>query len=315
MYEHRWPARYPLPIGRLTQHQAITLPCYPLPTATVSFWTFLGESKTPILDKTVSAGWPAEADKVTAENWYLECISNIDGNGTEGFVAVAPNGDRYRFDKKLAQSGHHTEYDTWTENPNPNFFPIYRKRNVWYDSLGVTGDHRCRIGTGFHFDYNTAGYLVSITSNDGRRIEIPRTGPLIETVIAKLYTEDLNSAPRTWTYTYQQQSTSVYRAPLNFNGDDGTETKYWITLTTVTLPDTRQWHYNLIGLYAKGVPGSLLGGCKQVPKTVSVTHPDGVTGTFKLEEIQLMLGRYVPGGAPYCPNTNSDPPEVRSGLT
>lgn len=57
-----------------------------------------GRVSTTVLDKSTSASWPASARKVTAQGWYLTCISNIDGAGTEGFYAHAPNGDRYRFD-------------------------------------------------------------------------------------------------------------------------------------------------------------------------------------------------------------------------
>ena len=57
-----------------------------------------GRTSGQILDKTVTSAWPASAKKVTADGWYLECLTNIDGAGTEGFVAVAPNGDRYKFD-------------------------------------------------------------------------------------------------------------------------------------------------------------------------------------------------------------------------
>ena len=56
-----------------------------------------GRVQTQVLDKSVSSAWPASAKKVTTEGWYLECLTNIDGAGTEGFVAVAPNGDRYTF--------------------------------------------------------------------------------------------------------------------------------------------------------------------------------------------------------------------------
>src|SRR4029078_1103727 len=53
-----------------------------------------GRTTGPILDTSVTTAWPARAKKVTAAGWYLECLSNIDGAGTEGFRAIAPNGDR-----------------------------------------------------------------------------------------------------------------------------------------------------------------------------------------------------------------------------
>ncbi len=64
-----------------------------------------GRVSTQVLDKTAIGSWSANAQKVTTAGWYLTCIDNIDGNGTEGFHAYAPNGDRYRFDVMRLRKG------------------------------------------------------------------------------------------------------------------------------------------------------------------------------------------------------------------
>lgn len=273
-----------------------------------------GRVQTQVLDKSVSAGWPASADKVTAENWYLECITNIDGNGTEGFVAVAPNGDRYTFDKILPGAGHNTEFDIWTKpswNP-PWYDPIWSEILVHYDSLGVS-EITDVDGNWVRFDYYSNGWLKSIRSNDKRVIYIDRNGSiLVNEVVANPCanpdhdpeTCSLNPDRRVWKYDYTYQSAYVYRPPFSFNGTSGFTTKYWTTLTSVELPDGRKWEYNLVNLFATAVPGYLSSGCKQLSKNVSVTHPDGVTGTFLLAETRLKLGKPVTSAAPYCPNTN-----------
>lgn len=274
-----------------------------------------GRVQTQVLDKSVSASWPASADKVTAANWYLECLTDIDGNGTEGFVAVAPNGDRYTFDKILPVVGHNTEFDIWTKASflPPSTPPVYDEMLVYYDSLGVS-EITDVDGNWVHFNYDSNGWLESITSNDKRVIYIDRDGGVqVNEVVANPCanpdhdpaTCTPNPDRRVWSYTYEYQSTLVYKPPVTYNGTPGTTTKYWFTLTSVELPDGRDWEYNLVDLFATAVPGGWSGSCQQLSKTVSVTHPDGVTGTFSLEEIPLKLGKYVSGGAPYCPNTNT----------
>ncbi len=273
-----------------------------------------GRVQTQVLDKSVSAGWPASAKKVTAENWYLECITNIDGNGTEGFVAVAPNGDRYTFDKIISTGSHNTEFDIWTKPANqpPSYPPIYHEVLVYYDSLGVS-EITDVDGNWVHFNYDSNGRLESITSNDKRVIFIDRDGGFqVNEVVANPCAnpdhDPTTCAPhpgrRVWKYNYAYQSAWVYKPPVTYNGTSGYTTKYWTTLTSVELPDGREWEYSLVNMFATAVPGYLSNSCNQSPRNVWVTHPDGVSGLFLLKEVTLKLGRYVPGGAPYCPNTN-----------
>ncbi len=79
-------------------HLGATTPTYPEQYSDGVLIDIPGRVSGQILDKTGASAWPSQADKVTASGWYLTCIINIDGNGTEGFMAHAPNGDTYRFD-------------------------------------------------------------------------------------------------------------------------------------------------------------------------------------------------------------------------
>lgn len=263
-----------------------------------------GRTNGQVLDKTVTDGWPSSADKVTVDGWYLECISNIDGAGTEGFIAVAPNGDRYTFDVIVDSGYRRTEFDIWQIGPwNPYDPPSinWSEMGVYYDILGVskvTDVH----GNSVEYNYDSNNRLASIVANDGRQIDIGRPYQLIESVTANPGTGD----EREWSYTYGAKSVSSYRPPWSVNGAPGTQSETWGTLTTVTLPDNREWEFDLADLQVRPVPGGGYSGysCVQQSKTVTVTHPDGVTGAFTVEEFQLRLAAGGPTSGPYCPNTD-----------
>jgi RHS repeat-associated protein len=253
-----------------------------------------------------TSGWPIQAKKGTVDNWYFTCLSNIDGNGTEGFVAVAPNGDQYTFNVVMNVNAPQSEFDIWEGSfvTGSQTF-TWQKMGAYYDTLAVSQVTDVN-GNWVHYIYNASNQLISIQSNDGRQIDIGRTGGVISTVTVPATT---TSSARQWTYTLSSVLVSSYGPPAQPNGTvSSIKQDYWISLTGVTLPDGRAWQYNLSGLNAKGVPGS--GGystnvCKQFSQVVSVTHPDGVTGVFNLDEVSLKIGQgdSNSNGA-NCPNTS-----------
>ena len=263
-----------------------------------------GRVQTQVLDKTVTASWPTSAKKVTADGWYLECLTNIDGAGTEGFVAVAPNGDRYTFNVLMNPGSKKTDFDIWQLDAN---FPIvsavhWQKMGVYYDVLGVSQVTDVN-GNWVQYTYDANKMLQSIASSDGRRIDIGRANNQVGTVTANPGTANA----RQWTYSYGFKNVTMFQPPSSVNGIAGTEMQSWGTLSAVTLPNGRQWQYDLGGLQARSVPGTSYSGttCKQVNQTVSVTHPDGITGTFTVEEVLLRLGAAQTGSTgPYCPNSS-----------
>ncbi len=154
-----------------------------------------GRTNGQLLNKTVSAGWPASANKVTADAWYLECIPNIDGQGTEGFIAVAPNGDRYTFDLLVDPGYRRTEFDIWHIIPVTPYDPpfiAWQEMGVHYDVLGVsevTDVH----GNSVVYNYNSYNRLESIVSNDGRQIQITRASSASRSIVS------VTANGRTWT--------------------------------------------------------------------------------------------------------------------
>jgi len=266
-----------------------------------------GRATSQVLDKTVAAGWPASAAKVTADGWYLECIANIDGAGTQGFRAVAPNGDRYTFDVVIDPGYRKSEFEIWQVVGSTGLPGLpgvtWSKIGVHYDILAVSQVVDAN-GNWVRYAYDANKRLKSITSSDGRRIDIGRASALITSVTAN----PDSAYARQWTYAYEYKNVTSYKAPDAVNGAPGIRSEAWGSLSSVTLPNGRQWLFELANLQARPVPGDVYGSnwkCKQLNQAVTVTHPDGVMGTFTLEEFQLRLGAGATGAkGPFCPNTN-----------
>ena len=262
-----------------------------------------------VLDKTVSSAWPSQAKKVTVSGWYLTCISNIDGAGTEGFYAYAPNGDRYRFD--VIRSRTRVAYnDLWyIQYYVGGSTSLFASEGVNYDILAASEVTDVN-GNWVRYEYDGQGRLTQIHSNDGRQIDIAYdVDNRISSVSANTGTAD----ERQWTYDYGWRSVTLYRAPTTANGVPSTYSWPYPVLETVTLPDGRSWQFDLGGLFAKPVPGdhynTIPGGtyvdCKQLDQVATVVHPDGIVGEFQLEELR----RFLPDAAasqygPPCPNSS-----------
>lgn len=268
-----------------------------------------GRASSHLLDKTVSGSWPANAQKVTVDGWYFTCLTNIDGAGTEGFYGYAPNGERYRFDVIRSRNAV-AKNDTWhIDYTSLGGQSLYHVETVYYDVLAASEVVDVN-GNWVHYNYDSAGKLTSITSNDGRQMDVNYdTAGRVSSVVAHPGTTD----QRTWSYTYGNQSAYQYLAPFEPDGVPGSGYQAYTVLKTVVLPNSRQWQFNLAGLFAKSVPGTtyntLSGGvpvtCKQLDQTVSVTHPDGIVGEFELKE----YARLYPIAAqsqygPPCPNSS-----------
>ncbi len=279
-----------------------------------------GRVSTQLLDKTATGSWPANAEKVTVADWYLTCITNIDGNGTEGFHAYAPNGDRYRFDVMRWRKGVSGQ-QRWKIEPGSrggHELTGFGIEGTYYDVLAASEVVDVN-GNWVRYDYDDQGRLTSIRASDGRRINLAyrsSTSIVVATVTANPGTSD----ERRWKYSYDTQSVYQFEAPSNPNGTAtygystiGGYLKRNLALTTVMLPDGRQWQFNLGGLFVGAVPGdkytplgfSEVVTCKQADQVVSVTHPDGMTGEFKLSErtVYMPISVLSSGGAP-CPNAS-----------
>ncbi|WP_291061455.1 hypothetical protein, partial [Hyphomonas sp.] len=106
-------------------------------------------------------------------------------------------------------------------------------------------------GNTVSYNYDNLNRLTSISASDGRLITLSYSGSskLISSVTAN---------GRTWNYAY---------AP-------GPQ------LSQVTLPDSKTWTFDLEGMAVTPEPGS----CSTSDRTLTVTHPYGMTGTFVLSE-------------------------------
>ncbi|MEJ2442628.1 MAG: RHS repeat protein, partial [Exilibacterium sp.] len=277
-----------------------------------------GRASTQVLDKTVTGSWPADAQKVTAAGWYLTCIANIDGKGTEGFHAYAPNGDRYRFDVVRLRKGVSGQ-ERWKIEPT-------RRGNYDVTGFGIEGTYYDVLAASqvvdvnnnwVRYDYDDQGRLTSIRANDGRRINFAyRSSTSI--VVATATANPGSSDERRWTYSYGTESVYSYttssangRATYEYSNVGG-YAKRNLALTRVMLPDGRQWRFNLGGLFAGAVSGdsyrprgsSEVVTCKQADQVVSVTHPDGMTGEFKLSERTVYMPISASGLGSPCPHAS-----------
>ena len=186
--------------------------------------------------------------RITKSGWRVKCFS-ISASAGEGFEVHSPNGTVYRMDKiRLIYKGpiKHTER-----------YKAYMLPSVVTDRFGNT------------VSYQYDGYmrLTTIQASDGRQITIQYNNedPQHPHVITDVYANG-----RHWHYSYQDNS-----------------------LSQVTLPDDRQWSYTLYAL-SFNKPQSVMdaNGKNDICKakegdnqySISVTHPNGVTGIFELKQ-------------------------------
>jgi RHS repeat-associated protein len=252
----------------------------------------------PILPK----GDPNHGDPNPAYKWvtpgytYFECMNNIANPGGgisgQGFKAITPDGTTYTFNW-MAQ---------FHEAPVSNSgATLNRKRNVLYATRVEN-----RFGHWVQYAYSNSANLpvklTGISSSDGRNLSV-----LYHAGTGRIATITENASPhsRTWTYAYS-----------SVNG--------WQTLTSVTLPDTRQWKLDMVNLsssevqYPFAAPGEPNGrNCSHnpgvqgiqsasgsiVPSTFGeITHPSGAKGRFDIE-----VKRHGRSNVPqFCDNVDPD---------
>ena len=215
---------------------------------------------------------------VTSRFTYFSCIEPADTvpagvtrndktNGIvdgQGFLAVTADGTKYWF-TWMAQTN-----EAPLESPMSGYqlegapTPLPRKLN----SLYVTRIED-RFGNWVTYTYDPAQLatqpvrLNSIQSSDGRSIALTRN--------ARGQIATATSAGRTWTYNYV--------------------TGGW-HLVSVTLPDTRQWTFNLTALASASIPYYFSDDPRncdrndpfdKVLTTGTMTHPSGAVGEFSVE--------------------------------
>ncbi|MCP4990327.1 MAG: RHS repeat protein, partial [Colwellia sp.] len=180
---------------------------------------------------------------VTKENWIVSCYVT---EGREGFKATSPEGDSYFF------SNYHVKHHAI--NPETKYVDVLNTTKYKiYKSLLVERIED-KFGNSVSYAYDNHGRITSITASDGRLLTLEH-----KTWDHKVLTAN----NRTW--VYNKLATGEY---------------------TVTEPDNRVWSYDIFQNEGK-VPSQYDDEyCPTyiVPRnSMTVTHPDGITGTFTFD--------------------------------
>ncbi len=186
--------------------------------------------------------WPSGVEMATKDNWKITCLPIISNISLEGMLATAPDGTSYRFDKGLMRRAHDSKsYES----------PLIRDYVVW-----LATEVKDVNGNWVRYNYDGEYRLTSITSSDGRRIDLTYSGDLISSVTAN---------GRLWTYQYD----NVGR------------------LIKVTRPDNLSWSFDLSAMSISPRPGA---ECDNESTdnihSMSILHPNGVTVEFTINEIR-----------------------------
>ena len=228
--------------------------------------TIPGQGSKKLLETPQGVNWPTGTIKVTKDYWVIKC--GPADNGAQGFIATAPNGDVYKLDKfryRLAAGVPVEGRSASGSLPGGvNYWSSGLPRvEVVLQASEVTDVN----GNWVRYTYNNRGWVTGINGSDGRSIQIHMdSNDLITSVTAN---------GRSWHYTYQ----------------DGFGAK---VLSGVGLPDGRAW---MLNLHTMPVGPNHTYDCEALDQTVSMTHPNGVTGTFVFSETRHVKGYVGPGGS------------------
>lgn len=222
---------------------------------------------------------------VTSERWAFSCIALASGGAGEGFIAVAPDGTRYRFDRMVsyaatglskhisAPMGYLPETATEPVTSTigypseyigaSNFF-LPRKQYALLPSV-VTD----RFGNTVSYTYDPAkpSNLTKIQASDGRTISLTYgngdQSHLIQTV---------TDGTRTWNYSY-------------YNSHSG------LDLDRVTQPDQSSWQLGGLKDMFTDVQVNEYSTCSvplsYIPHVLEgeMVHPSGATARYRMEPI------------------------------
>ena len=250
-----------------------------------------GHGSQQLLEGKQGSQWPTTAKYVSTGGWYFTCLSNISGGG-EGFLGHAPNGDTYRFDRLIERQAS----DQVIGNVSNGQVTRYRTMLVATEVRDVTGNW-------VHYNYDTYGRLTQISSSDGRQIDLGYNGTsmLVASATAN------NDSSRTWTYGYGRTNQhypewSIYGQHL----DQSLNRMPHQILRTVQQPDGKSWQLNLDGMAATPAPAV---NCEIPSETLTLTHPYGAQGEFKLSQRSHRSSFDVPVSVLYeCPNLEPEEP-------
>lgn len=229
---------------------------------------------------------------VTKSHWRFSCLATTsNGEAGEGFLAQAPDGTKYWFDRlvyRYARSMSRQLDSTPATMLKPNFDWVdlavtvlsgsssahaatttdgIIRRTAWMMVTKIQD----RFGNTLTFNYDTTtGLLAGIVASDGRSLSIQYISgtPRVQSVTL----QPASGSPRTWTYAYSA---------------DG------LSLVSVTQPDASRWQFALTAFDNASITASGHRSCISlgIPGDLSaisgsITHPSGLTGTFTVKPVE-----------------------------
>ena len=202
----------------------------------------------------------------TKSGFALGCLTHLTPNSMdqgEGFEALSPDGIRYRFDHLVKR--YHPALSKSNPGPVTARVPmgyLLRRQEVWLLPTVVTD----RFGNTVTYQWNTTDpwRLDSITASDGRQLTFSYLEGTHQITA-------ISDGVRSWTYAY-----------ITLNGTS--------TLESVTLPDTSRWTFQLNPIrmmtpYVEGGSCGHPGMANFGPRSGTMTHPSGATGSFILAPV------------------------------
>jgi RHS repeat-associated protein len=205
---------------------------------------------------------------VTRNNWQITCLSTIQNGAGEGFLAVSPEGVRYRFDW-MATRGQTGVKKTGAEISRLDYF-----------LMATRVEDRFGNWVAYTFDAAQPLLLKRIESNDGRVISITNSGGRAASA---------TDGTRTIRYDYggQNNLTSVALP-------DGS--RWSFNLAPLYPPEFEQ--------LGEGANCDFPGNARSGTLTGTITHPSGATASFSTRAV--MFGRtYVDKYCKYVPNSTT----------
>lgn len=194
---------------------------------------------------------------ITRGNWVFSCLPNTaNGKPGEAFLARSPNGQTYKFDWLVENAYKPIEKTAVPGGLGSLTSRLNRKRVLIYPTE-VTDEN----GNWVRYQFNSSNQLISISSSDGRLIQITYSNNRITSV---------STAGRTWTYSYHvPQVGSMER------------------LSQVVLPDDSRWTLRLdlngyevgYGLHSTACANET-GAWVGDPMQGYMIHPSGLRGDF-----------------------------------
>jgi len=238
-------------------------------------------------------------EKTTKDHWHVECLTSVQNDTGEGFLATSPSGVKYHFDFYHRYEGPDFPDLEASSCPGGNMpsgcLPGLPQvvTGYWHSLLATHVEDA--NGNWVKYEYASDGRLTRIHSNDGREITVHYTSD--DKRISSITTD----SGRQWTYTHELLSVN----PVTGDGDYG-------TLDRVTLPDSRYWEYDVQHNWQHFQGGHFCDALDQPAPpfqnrtfTATVRHPDGVVGEFFMELIRN--GQNAVPATPATPTPSWEP--------